>query len=53
MNTCLGKSCSVVLPRTFRKLLSLYAFSYFHFGFEGRIWNLIVSVSGQCLSFYF
>ena len=25
----------------------------FPFGFEGRIWDLIVSVPGHCLSFYF
>ena len=25
----------------FRKLLSIYVFSYFPFGFEGRIWDLI------------
>ena len=28
----------------FRKLPSIFVFSYFPFGFEGRIWNLIVSV---------
>ena len=38
MTTYLGKSCS---------------FSYFPFGFEGRIWDLIVSVPDHCLSFYF
>ena len=27
-------------------------FSYFPFGFEGRIWYLIVSVLDHCLSFY-
>ena len=39
----------------FRKLLSVYVFSYFPFSFEGRIWDLIVTVSvpDQCLSFYF
>ena len=37
----------------FRKLLSIYVFSYFPFGFEGRIWDLIVSVPDHCLSFYF
>ena len=36
----------------FRKL-SIYVFSYFRFGFEGRMWDLIVSVSDHCLSFYF
>ena len=39
--------------RAFRKLLSVYVFSYFPFGFEGRIWDLIVSVPDHCLSFYF
>ena len=39
--------------RAFRKLLSIYIFSYFPFGFEGRIWDLIVSVPDNCLSFYF
>ena len=36
-----------------RKLPSVYLFSYFHFGFEGRMWDLIVSVPDHCLSFYF
>ena len=36
----------------FRKLPSIYVFSYFPFGFEGRIWDLIVSVPDHCLSFY-
>ena len=31
----------------------LYVFSYFSFGFEGRIWDLTVSVPDHCLSFYF
>ena len=38
--------------RAFRKLLSICAFSYFPFGFEGRIWDLIISVPDHCLSFY-
>ena len=37
---------------TFRKLPSIYVFSYFAFGFEGRMWDLIVSVPDHCLSFY-
>ena len=37
----------------FRKLRSIYIFSYFSFGFEGRMWDLIVSVPDHCLSFYF
>ena len=36
----------------FRKLLSINIFSYFPFGFEGRMWDLIVSVPDHCLSFY-
>ena len=31
---------------------SIYVFSYFRFGFEGRIWDLIVSVPDHYLSFY-
>ena len=37
----------------FRKLPSIYVFSYVPFGFEGRMWDLIVSVPDHCLSFYF
>ena len=40
------KSCSFGLLR------SIYVFSYFPFGFEGRMWDLIVSVLDHCLSFY-
>ena len=36
----------------FRKLSSICVFSYFPFGFEGRTWDLIVSVPDHCLSFY-
>ena len=36
----------------FRKLPSIYVFSYFPFGFEGRMWDLIVSVPDHCLSIY-
>ena len=35
-----------------RKLLSVYVFSYFPFGFEGRMLDLIWSVPDLCLSFY-
>ena len=31
--------------------MSIYVFSYCPFGFEGRIWDLIVSVPDHCLSF--
>ena len=52
MTTYLGKSCSFCLPRV-PFVNSIYVFSYFPFGFEGRIWDLIVSVPDHCLSFYF
>ena len=42
-----------VTASAFRKLLSTYVFSCFPFGFEGRMWDLIVSVPDHCLSFYF
>ena len=35
------------------KLLSIYVLSCFPLGFEGRMWDLIVSVPEHCLSFYF
>ena len=41
------------IARAFRKLLSIYVFSYFPFDFEGRMYDLIVSVPDHCLSFYF
>ena len=37
----------------FCKLPSIYVCCYFPLGFEGRMWDLIVSVPDHCLSFYF
>ena len=37
----------------FRKLLSVYVFSYFPFGFEGRMWDLIVSVPDHNIAYLF
>ena len=51
MTAYLGRSCS--FASAFRKLPSVYVLSYFPFGFEGRMWYLIVSVPDHCLSFYF
>ena len=49
-----GKELFIRLTASvFRKLPSIYVFSYFPFGFEGRMWDLIVSVPDHCLSFYF
>ena len=52
MTTYLGKSCSFG-KSAFRKLPSILVFSYFPFGFEGRMRDLIVSDPDHCLSFYF
>ena len=53
MTTYLGKSCSFRLPRV--PFINCRQFMYLviYFGFEGRIWDLIVSVPDHCLSFYF
>ena len=51
MTTRLGKSCSFGLPRV--PFVNCCVFRYFPFGFEGRMWDLIVSVPDHCLSFYF
>ena len=49
-----GKELFILFTASaFRKLPSIYVFSYFPFAFEGRIWDLIVSVPDHCLSFYF
>ena len=53
MTTYLGKSCSFCLPRV--PFVNCRQFMYLvisPFGFEGRIWDLIVSVPDHCLSFY-
>ena len=42
-----------VLRRRELILPSIYVFSYFPCGFDGRMWDLIVSVPDHCLSFYF
>ena len=54
MTTYLGKRCSFCLPRV--PFVNCRRFLYLVislFGFEGRIWDLIVSVPYHCLSFYF
>ena len=54
MTTYIGKELFIRFTASaFRKLPSIYVFSYFPFGFEGRMWDLIVSVPDHCLSFYF
>ena len=45
MITCLGKTLFIRFTASaFRKLLSIYVFSYFPVGFEGRMLDLILSV---------
>ena len=54
MTTYLGKSCSFGLPRV--PFVNCGQFMYLVislFGFEGRMWDLIVSVPDHRLSFYF
>ena len=54
MTTCLGKELFIRFTASaFRKLLPIYVFRYFPFGFEGKMWDLIASVPDHCLSFYF
>ena len=49
-----GKELFILFAASaFRKLSSIYVISYFPFGFERKIWDLIVSVPDHCLSFYF
>ena len=49
-----GKELFILFATSaFRKLSSIYVFSYFPFGSEGRIWDLIVSVPDHCLFFSF
>ena len=52
MTTIWERAVLLFAASAFRKLSSIYVFSYFPFGFEGRIWDLIVSVPDHCLSFY-
>ena len=54
MTTYFGKSCSFCLPRVpFVNCRQLMYLVISFFGFEGRIWDLIVSIPDHCLSFYF
>ena len=54
MTTYLGKSCSFGLPRVPFVNCRQYIYLVISpFGFEGRMWDLIVSVPDRCLSFYF
>ena len=52
MTTCLGKSCSIGLPRV--PFVNCCQFMCLVISlFESRIWDLIELVPDHCLSFYF
>ena len=54
MTTFFGKELFIRFTASaFRKLLSVYVLSDFPFGFEGRMWDLIVSVPDHRFSFYY
>ena len=54
MATYLGKNYSFGLPRVpFVNCCQLMYLVVSVFGFESRMWDLIVSVPDHCLSFYF
>ena len=56
MAACLGGSCSFGLPRLLFVdccRLCVCVFGCFPFGFEGGMWDLIISVPDHCLSFSF
>ena len=52
MTTCLGKSYSFGFTvRVFHRRVSICVCSSFPFGFEGRMWDLVVLIP-DCLSIY-
>ena len=52
MTTCLGKSLSFGFTvRVFHRRVSICVCSSFPFGFEGRMWDLVVLIP-DCLSIY-
>ena len=54
MTTYLRKSCSFGLPLApFVNCCQFMHLVIFPFGFEGKMWDLIVSVPDHCISFYF
>ena len=53
MTTCLGKSYSFGLPRVPFVNRCQFMYLVISFGFEGRMWDLTVSVPDHCLSFNF
>ena len=53
MTTYLGKSYSFSLPRVPFVNCCQLMYLVISFCFEGRIWDLIVSVPDHCLFFYF
>ena len=53
MTICLGKSCPFgLLCVSFVNVYQFLCVSFFSFGFEGGMWDLIVLISDHCLSIY-
>ena len=48
----LGANLGLLLYGEVSVMRLIYIFSYFPFGFEGRMWDLIISVLDHCLAFY-
>ena len=54
MTTCFGKELFIRFTVcVFRERLSVCECASFSFSFEGKMWDLIVSVSDHCFSIYF
>ena len=53
MTTCSGKSCSFgLLCVSFVNVYQILCASFFPFGTEGGMWDVIVLVPDHCLSIY-
>ena len=54
MTSCLGKSCSFgLLCLCFMGVCQILYVSFFPFGAEGRMWDVIVLIPDHCLSISF
>ena len=54
MITCLGKSCTFgLLCVSFVGVCQILCVSFFSFGIEDRMWDVIVLIPDHCLSIYF
>ena len=54
LTTYLGKSCSFgLLCMSFMGVCQSLCVSFFPFGIEGRMWDVIVLITDHCLPIYF